>query len=132
MNRCKVCNKECNGNTCSGACRAKLSRRTRTADLGAQTRRTQTSARATKEPDFNGFPINPPTMSDHIENVMCPPVTTRNRTNPDTLNYGPAMSKAGLVKAGLRANNVPIPGDSDYGGVCVEVAGVWQVGQGVT
>ncbi len=32
MNRCKVCNTECNGNTCSGACRAKLSRRTRRSD----------------------------------------------------------------------------------------------------
>ncbi len=30
MNECKVCGKECNGSTCSGSCRAKLQRRTRT------------------------------------------------------------------------------------------------------
>ena len=29
MSKCEVCDKECSGNTCSGSCRAKLSRRTR-------------------------------------------------------------------------------------------------------
>ena len=30
MNRCVICDKECTGDCCGGACRAKLSRRTRT------------------------------------------------------------------------------------------------------
>ncbi len=41
MNRCRVCGKECKGNTCSGSCRARLSRRTRT-----RTRTPEASARA--------------------------------------------------------------------------------------
>ena len=57
MNKCEVCGNECAGKTCSGKCRAKLSRRTVKAhDLGAQARRTHQSARATKEPDFDGRP----------------------------------------------------------------------------
>ena len=30
MGRCEICGSNCTGRTCSGACRAKLSRRTRT------------------------------------------------------------------------------------------------------
>ena len=41
------------------------------------------------------------------------------RANPDTGHQ--------LKQAGLKANRVPIPGDSDYKGVCVQQDGVWQV-----
>ena len=34
--KCEICGKECKGRTCSGACRAKLSRRTRTGLNSAQ------------------------------------------------------------------------------------------------
>lgn len=42
--KCKVCSNECNGNTCSGSCRAKLSRQARTLEHqdGAQIKRTRT------------------------------------------------------------------------------------------
>ncbi len=49
------------------------------------------------------------------------------RTNPDSLNYGAYLTADQLHDAGLKANRVPIPGDSDYKGVCVKVDGVWRV-----
>lgn len=49
------------------------------------------------------------------------------RTNPDDLNYGPYMTANKLKKAGKRANRVPIPGDSDYEGVCVKIDGRWEL-----
>ena len=49
------------------------------------------------------------------------------RTNPDTLNTGKHMTASQLCQAGLKANRVPIPGDSDYKGVCVKQEGVWAV-----
>jgi len=49
------------------------------------------------------------------------------RTNPELLNHGPYMTSAGLDKAGLKANRVPIPGDYDYEGVCVKTEQGWRV-----
>jgi hypothetical protein len=121
-NKCAVCGKECNGNTCSGSCRAKLSRRTRTADLGAQPRRTESSARFTKEPDFNGCP-DPIRIGQQDAPTQC--VEYANRTNPDSLNHGKPMTMDALKKAGLTANRVPVPGDHDYCGCCEQVEGKW-------
>ena len=49
--------------------------------------------------------------------------TYATRTNPDLINYGEPMSPYQLEKAGLKANHVSIPGDSDYTGVCRQVEG---------
>ena len=48
------------------------------------------------------------------------------RANPDKLNWGPWMSSEQLAQARLTANRVPIPGDSDYSGVCRQEAGAWK------
>jgi hypothetical protein len=52
---------------------------------------------------------------------------TVTRTNPDLINHGKPMTAHQLDRAGLKANYAPIPGDSDYSGVCEQVGGVWQV-----
>ncbi len=68
-------------------------------------------------------------QADNVTRVTPDSNVTRyaERTNPDTLNYGPGMTASQLARAGLKHNRVPIPGDSDYKGVCVKVDGVWQV-----
>ncbi len=51
------------------------------------------------------------------EHYIASPDKYAQRTNPDKINFGPVMSAAELVHAGLKANRVPIPGDWDYVGV---------------
>lgn len=52
-------------------------------------------------------------------------IITMEQVNPE-LNYGPYLTAPQLERAGLKANRVPIPGDSDYQGVCVFQDGVWK------
>ena len=66
--------------------------------------------------------LNPDTM-------VIQPEQQATRTNPDRLNYGAYMNSDQLKQAGLTANHVPIPGDSDYSGACELVGGQWRVKQ---
>ena len=99
MNTCEVCGIDCTGKTCSGSCRAKLSRRT-------------------QDPER--------TVEAHGIEAHAPSARAA-RTNPDLINTGPPMTAHQLEKAGLKANHVPIPGDSDYKGYCKLIGDKWYV-----
>ncbi len=108
MNKCKVCNKPCKGNTCSGACRTKLSRRN-----------------SVTPADVTPADVTPADVS--LDHYQAHPGLYAHRLAPELLNWGQWLNTDQLKQAGLKANRGSIPGDHDYSGVCVEVDGVWQV-----
>ncbi len=101
---CRICKTECTGQTCSGACRAKLSRRTRTV-AHAHVIDEITSARAQADGQD---------LSDRIDGDATdgqPPCTPEQMTSPchacadhDTCSYRKNQTTA-------------VPGDADYVGV---------------
>ena len=109
MSTCIVCGNECGdkAKTCSDKCRKAASRGvTLPVDASVTNRCDITSV---------------------TSGCDKPSVTYATRTNPDQLNYGEPLTKAGLAKARLRANRVPIPGDYDYKGVCQQISGAWAI-----
>ncbi|MCK4500743.1 hypothetical protein KAU11_09595 [Candidatus Babeliales bacterium] len=146
MNKCKVCNKECNGNTCSGACRAKLSRRT-VGNTDKRTRTVETEAHAHGDDKRTVIEVGegvvtlPPLTDGQVIKVINPASladyqdpdgrTYADRTAADKLNWSTPMSMMELKQNGLTGNRQPIPGDWDYDGCCEQVDGKWQVKAGV-
>ncbi len=138
MNTCKYepCSNEPKGSSayCSDSCRAQHSRRNKSsATLEAQQLKDDGFV---ETPGAVGYYTKDVTAADQSCIVQVKTIvadgsgdiaTLTPRTNPDSLNYGKYMNSDQLKQAGLTANRVPIPGDSDYKGVCVKVDGVWQV-----
>lgn len=142
MSKCEICNVECTGRTCSGACRARLSRRTRTDEAHAEE---QAHAHAAKpEGVTSDMPVIPadvnlgkhedaprstnsaPAISEHqavLDHYYANPDMYISRQEPERLNWGEYMTIAELASAKLKANRVPIPGDHDYVGVAQDMQG---------
>ena len=102
MNECVVCGKECTGVCCSGACRAKLSRRT--VDT------VQAHAHGSARTQAHGLNMAELSTPEHrVHSIQ-------------------QLARHEVDRAG-RANNTmpPLPGDDDYTGVCHNVDGKWQV-----
>ena len=135
---CTVCKRECTGQYCSGACRAKASR-ARKAHANAPEARARAEAHAVTKLVVDG--------ASQIEDVDAldaavfqpypggPDCTCRMCANwkakgKDTakLNHGwqDANGLGGTLNQ-YELNRVPLPGDADYEGVCREVDGAWQV-----
>ena len=117
MNKCVICGKECTGQCCSGACRARLSRRTRT--NGERTVKAHAILEQPSEEDFttdyciiDGIkrPLNygqEDCTCQHCKGVRMNGLKL-------TLNHGQHKS-AGELAEGER-NRVALPGDVDYAG----------------
>jgi hypothetical protein len=73
----------------------------------------------------------PRVITDHLESMdnIEQQLRRQRRSNPTSLNYGDYMTSDQLAANKLKANRVPIPGDSDYVGCCVKIDGQWQVRQ---
>jgi hypothetical protein len=118
MSKCEICGKECNGKTCSGSCRAKLSRRTRTkaahatsAQLkGEQTHRRNSIQPGKTEMAEGQLPAN--YGQSDCQCQMCQ--GNRSKVRPLTINHGDWKPASQLAKG--EANRVPLPGDIDYHG----------------
>lgn len=118
--KCKQCNNELTGKKvyCDDACRMAYGRRQPEQPEHAQPEQTQPEHQPEQGENRRwGLPAGDAPMPAHY-------VT---RTNPEQINYGKPLSKAGLEQARLKANRVPIPGDHDYEGCCVQVDGQWKV-----
>ncbi len=113
--QCKYesCSNEAQGASayCSSSCRAQHSRRNKSSATQGATLEHQDSAQIRHERHI---------LVDQDKGGT----VYAERTNPDSLNYGPSMTAHQLKQAELKANRVPIPGDSDYRGVCVKQDGV--------
>ena len=107
MSECIICKTECSGTTCSGSCRAKLSRRTRTQEPEAHAHGIEAHAPSARKEAHAGVT---PTLQHYQAN----PTMYAARTNPEAINWGKPLSLWGLEKAGFKANRVSIPGDWDY------------------
>jgi hypothetical protein len=101
MSECKVCGKECRGQTCSGSCRAKLSRQSQG--------KAHAHAQQAHEPEAHA-----PKRTASLEHYYANPNQYATRTNPEALNWGKPMSLNQLRAANIKANRVTIPGDWDY------------------
>jgi len=113
MNNCRICGKECTGKTCSGACRAKLSRRTESVE----------TFQAHAHDKERTVEAHAPTRTASLEDYQANPDDYATRNDPARLNWGPHMDNAELEASHLYvANRVPIPGDWDYEGVVEEAA----------
>lgn len=120
MVNCVICGNECTGKTCSGACRAKLSRRKprplRTDQLEscARTEAHGEGARATLEAIDE---LEDEARTASLEDYQANPKDYATRTDATKLNWGVPMSTHELQVTQYTANRVTIPGDWDYEGV---------------
>ena len=103
MNKCTVCGKECVGECCSGACRAKKSRQDR-AHAHAEGRTVEAHAAQTL-PDNYGLP--------DCECQQCQ--TNRVNGNKHMINHSDCKMRSEMASEEL--NRVTLPGDVDYLGV---------------
>ncbi len=113
--KCLICETECVGRTCSGSCRAKLSRRTRTDEVGAR----MMEAHADKFPN----PVQPESGPTQHE-LQCES-NNGSRHRKQGINTGPWKSMDELrrqeIDLGMvEHNRVSLPGDSDYVGCVTE------------
>ena len=127
MNKCKVCQKECTGKTCSGACRAKLSRMSKRT-LEHQDSAQIHGARSSVTHDIEDGPVavgrhDPvPDFCVNLEDggvgaflhYTSNPDMYIERCEPDKLNWGKWMNRVELERYSFKANRVSIPGDWDY------------------
>ncbi len=102
--KCVICETECAGQTCSGACRAKLSR---------QNKRTQDEAHGVDAIDrahaHTPSPIEPPVGCTH--KPTRPPCTPSQMTSP-------CHACADHAGCSYRKNQtIAVPGDAEYVGV---------------
>jgi hypothetical protein len=113
MSKCIICGTECTGKTCSGACRAKLSRRTDKAHGE------QAHAHAHAEP--KGTEAIPNYGQSDCQCRHCRALKSNGLDKQGyTLNHGPYKPAKDLKDKEL--NRVSLPGDPDYGGVALKVA----------
>lgn len=89
---CVICGTDSGGKTCSGACRAKLSRRTRQEAEPARAR----------------------SHNEALQHYHDNPDMYIKRNEPDKLNWGPHLDAGELHDRGFTGNRQTIPGDHDY------------------
>ena len=137
-NECLICGTECVGITCSGACRAKLSRRTRTQESQAHVPEAHAQQAHAAElpvigPIETAAVIQPGSLRDYLDDQESNGGRYAHRTAPELLNWGESMTADELsrykAKHKLKSyhNRTAIPGDWDYTGCCELVDGQWQV-----
>ena len=105
MNECKVCGNECTGKTCSGSCRAKLSR----AHAHGLTEEAHGQAHALDMAALVEGWAGDNCQCGHCRN-------TRNNGHNRRLNHGAWLSADQLEVSDYDGNRVSIPGDVDYAG----------------
>ena len=110
MNKCIVCGKECKGKTCSGKCRAKLSRLNGQKAHGTQPIIDAHAHETGAHSDTRTLPNN--YGQPDCECLQC----QNNRKLPEnkrlTINHGPHKPAHALNDN--EVNRVPLPGDMDY------------------
>lgn len=115
INVCRICGKECGGKTCSGACRAKLSRR----DASVKTFQA-IAPEAHAESARSGAHAEPKAHAHAqvatLEHYYANPDMYAIRTNPELLNWGPLILLDELAGSKFAVNRVDLPGDFDYKG----------------
>jgi hypothetical protein len=118
MNKCKVCGIDCNGNTCSGSCRAKLSRRTRTEPSARSeahaVKRTVSVTDAPERYSPDDEPAFDVVLEGSLSHYQSNPDMYVTRLEPVRLNWDTWMDLGELNSNKLKANRVSIPGDWDY------------------
>ena len=124
MNKCIICGKGCQGKTCSGSCRAKLSRQSIDKQAG-RTRTVEAHAHESdKRTDIGARPVN--WGQPDCECYHC--LTNKANGNKHTINHGAYKSASELADKEL--NRVSLPGDPDYDGCCIKVNGIWTTKEG--
>ena len=107
MNECKVCGNECTGKTCSGSCRAKLSR----AHAHGLTEEAHGQAHALDMSQLVEDWAGPDCQCGHCCNA-------RRHEHKRRLNHGAWLTAEQLEVSDYDGNRVSIPGDVDYVGTC--------------
>ena len=120
MSECMICSKECTGKTCSGACRAKLSRRTQNSNIERASERTRTVEPSARSEAHATISID----GAIIDIARHEPIQLGRHDELVTDDYGDVV---GVNRSRTTGCRVSIPGDEDYDGVCEKVDGAWRV-----
>ncbi len=123
MNNCVICGKECKGECCSGACRARKSRRTRTQGITHTERlykqAKQGSTRAGSTEEVVPMPAMPKgiTQSKAVMPRASNPDVQRIWDSRRAAGQPTIYSKPYLITEPVKPS---LPGDPDYDGVCLD------------
>ena len=117
MNECKVCGNECTGKTCSGSCRAKLSRAHGEAHAHGLTEEAHGQAHALDMAELVDDWAGDNCQCGHCSQSRHNGHNGHNGHNR-RLNHGTWLTADQLEASDFDGNRVAIPGDVDYVGTC--------------